>query len=116
MKHIHIKKQMSGRELAALLYQSGLKWNNGAMHRQGRDGAKDSYCLLGQIARYAGFDNKVIDHSEEYGEIPDINDACETRAELRSVLCTEHGEKVFDLEPFLDELQNTKENMEDGDE
>ena len=112
---VKVKRQMTGRELAALLYHSGFKWNNGSLHKKGGIGHRDSYCLLGQVARVAGYSNEVIDLAyEEDSDIPEINDECKTRAELRRKLCTEHGGEVFYLDSFLDGLEAAKDEVEGG--
>jgi hypothetical protein len=112
---VKVKRQMTGKELAALLYHSGFKWNNVALHRKGDIGQRDSYCLLGQIARIAGYSNEIIDHaSEEDSNIPEINDDCKTRAELRRRLCTEHGDEVFYLDSFLEGLEYARDSVEGG--
>lgn len=111
MSKVRIKRKMTGRELARLLYRSRLRWNNGSMHDHEGAGQRGSYCLLGQIARYAGYNDEVIDNAEERGNIPEINDGCKTRAELRRKLCTDHGEEMFDLSSFLDNLEATKEML-----
>jgi hypothetical protein len=104
IKRLKVKAKMTGKELAALLHRSRLKWNNGSVIKN-EPGGTYSYCMIGQIARHAGVSNETL---KELGEgvapsiIPEHNDKHASKEECVKDFCSIEGD--IPIKEWIDDM------------
>jgi hypothetical protein len=102
-------KVITGRQIARLLSMSRLRWVNGRLVVRGYSGEGYQYCAMGQIAKLAGFDERVINQGGSIVKsIYVTNDNTRSKEQCIKAFC-DQGDQEHDVSKWMETLKYWEE-------